>query len=225
MSNEKTIIRLPFAGFYESIHDGEIDRAMELDVEHMVSSDNEHYPAAVGMSERKISEIMHDLADWSVAHEAYAKSYVSAFVGYVKQETSFDLSIEFEKMESPREYNFETDRIFAHIPVSVVVALRAAVTLGNLAEVIRERHQSRSGFCSFYTTDIEAWTAKPVEKWDHNELETLLIAWMRQEIAPDADERINDDVISYDTEMGLNAWQECVKWYEFNEKCEQAKRD
>jgi hypothetical protein len=148
---------------------------------------------------------------------------VSAFAGYVQQETGLDLGLEFEKLESPREYNFGTDRIFARIPVSVLGTLKAAVTLGNLADVIKERHESRSGFASFYTTDIEEWNEKPLADWDHNELCTLLIAWMRQEIAADADETIDDKAIDYNPEMNTDAWQECVNWNEFDAKCAEFK--
>jgi hypothetical protein len=222
---EKMIVQLPFSGFYESVHDQQLDSAMELDA-YNFSTDtpkDASYPEAVGMDESDLCEIMSDMADWSKAHEKYARDYVLAFAGYVKQETGVDLGMEFEKLESPREYNFGTDRIFAYIPVSVLGTLKAAVTLGNLAEVIKERHESRSGFCSFYTTDIESWNAKPLADWDHNELETLLIAWMRQEIAPDADETIDDKTIDYNPEMNTSAWQECVNWNEFDEKCAEYK--
>lgn len=220
MSNtEKMIVQLPFAGFYESVHDRQLDQAMEMDADHFASRDNEDYPNAVGMEESDLNEILFEMADWGKAHADYAESYVGAFAGFVHRETGLELGLEFEKMESPREYNFGTDRIFAYIPLSVLEMLKAAVTLGNLAEVIKERHESRSGFCSFYTTDIEAWTAKPLKEWDHNELQTLLIAWMRQEIAPDADEAIDDNTIDFDAEMALRAWQECVDWNAFDAKC------
>jgi hypothetical protein len=220
---EKVIIQLPFAGFYESVHDRQLDAAQERDAEHFASNDNEDYPNAVGMDESDLNEIMFEMADWHKAHEAYSRDYVSAFAGYVQQETGLDLGLEFEKLESPREYNFGTDRIFARIPVSVLGTLKAAVTLGNLADVIKERHESRSGFASFYTTDIEEWNEKPLADWDHNELCTLLIAWMRQEIAADADETIDDKAIDYNPEMNTDAWQECVNWNEFDAKCAEFK--
>jgi hypothetical protein len=217
------IICLPFAGFYESVHDRQLDDAQERDAEHLSSKDNDSYLEAVGMDESDLNEVLFEMADWSNAHDVYARSYVAAFSGYVKQETGFDVGLEFESMESPREYNFGTDRIFSYIPVSVVEMMKAAVTLGNLAEVIAERHTSRSGFCSFYSNNIEAWNEKPLNEWDFNELETLLIAWMRQEIAPDADEAIDDNTIEYDTEMGMHAWQECVNWNELDAKCAEFK--
>ena len=120
LSIEKTIIQLPFAGFYESVHDKQLDDAQERDAEHFASSDNEEYPNAVGMEESDLNEIMFEMADWQKAHEKYARDYVSAFAGYVQQETGLVLGLEFEKLDSPREYNFGTDRIFAHIPVSVL---------------------------------------------------------------------------------------------------------
>jgi hypothetical protein len=224
MSNAQILsIQIPFAGFYESVHDQQLDSAQERDAEYFASKDNEDYPNAVGMEESDLNEILFEMADWSNAHEKYARSYVDNFAGFVQQETGMNLALEFEKLDSPREYNFGTDRIFAYIPVSVVEMLKAAVTLSNLTEVIEERHTSRSGFASFYTTDIEAWQAKPITEWDSNELSTLLRAWLRQEIKPDADEAIDDDIIDYDPEMNTDAWQECVNWNEFDEKCAEFK--
>lgn len=220
MSNvEKMIVQLPFAGFYESVHDRQLDSQQEMDAEYFASTDNDSYPNAVGMEQSDLNEILFEMADWSKAHDHYVRDYVANFARFVQQETGMVLGLEFERMESPREYNFGTDRVFAYIPVSVLEMLKAAVTLGNLAEVIKERHESRSGFYSFYTTDIEEWTEKPLTDWDHNELETLLIAWMRQEIKPDADEAIDDDLIDFDTEMSRDAWEACIDWDEFDAKC------
>lgn len=223
LSNETLIIQMPFWGFYETVHIEQLDRAMEQDAENFASGESDLYPEAIGMDASDLCEIMGRMSDRNKAYESYSRKYVAAFDGFVKQETGIDLRLTFDRVESPRFYNFDTDRIFAQIPLAVVEALRAAVTLGNLAEVIKERHESRSGFCSFYTTDIEEWVKKPVSKWDHNELETLLIAWMRQEIKADADEAINDDVISYDPEFGAEAWQDSVNWNEFDAKCAEKK--
>jgi hypothetical protein len=220
---ETMVIELPFAGFYESVHDQQLDSAQEMDAEYFKSKDNDAYPNAVGMDESDLNEILFDMADWSKAHDFYARRYVANFAGYVQRETGVNLGLTFEKMESPQFYNYGTDRIFAYIPVSVLEQLRAAITLGNFAEVIKERHESRSGFASFYTTDIEEWAEKPISEYDHNELETLLITWMRQEMTADADEAINDHVIEFDTEMNTDAWQSCVNWDEFDAKCAEFK--
>lgn len=219
MKNAAMSIQLPFSGFYESVHSQQLDDALERDAENFASGENEDYPHAVDMEVRDLCEILNSMANWKKAQEVYAEKYVSAFEGVVKQETGFELGIAFERLESPRQYNFDTDRLFAFIPVSVVEALRAAVTLGKLAEVIKEKHESRPGFCSFYSDNIEEWVKKPVTEWDHNELQTLLIAWMRQEMAEDADESINDAVIDFDPEMNNHAWQACVNWSEFDARC------
>lgn len=223
LSNETLSIVLPFWGFYESLHSRQLDEVLERDAEYFASSDNDTYPEAVGMDERDLCEILNRMANMRLAHVAYAQSYVKAFAGYVQQETGMVLGLTFENLDSPHQYNYGTDRIFARIPVSVVEMLRAAVTLGKLAEVIKEKHESRPMFCSFYSADIEEWVKKPVTEWDHNELCTLLVAWMRQEIAEDADEAINDHAIDYDPEMNGAAWQACVNWNEFEAKCAEKK--
>jgi hypothetical protein len=69
---EKMIICLPFAGFYESVHDRQLDDAQERDAEHLSSKDNDSYLEAVGMDESDLNEVLFEMADWSNAHDVYA---------------------------------------------------------------------------------------------------------------------------------------------------------
>jgi hypothetical protein len=82
-------------------------------------------------------------------------------------------------MDSPRFYNFETDRIYAKNTKKQVRALRKHVADNNLQKVIEDRFTSRSGFISYYDNDLKAWS-KDAGAWDHNQVETLLLAVMYQ---------------------------------------------
>lgn len=124
---------------------------------------------------------MTDCADYRAIHLAIARTYVDAFNNVVGDEIGIDLGLKFESMTSPREYNFETDRIFAYVPVDTIEALFAASVADNhaaLRKVLEERHTSYSGFHSYYSNDVESWLAKPLADWDHNELCSLLCAAM-----------------------------------------------
>ena len=71
-------------------------------------------------------------------------------------------------MDSPREYNFTTDRVYAHIPVNVVLALfarSAAEGHARLRETIRERFTSYDGFHSHYDTTLDTWLERDVTEW------------------------------------------------------------
>ncbi len=113
--------------------------------------------------------------------EDFAKEYVPAWNEEFKYLTDIDLGLKYESVEMPREYNFETDRTFATIPqagwrqlVRCVIASSDAKEV--MSEISRQRHTSRDGFFSVYDPDWESWGS--VRGWDHNQLETLLLAVM-----------------------------------------------
>lgn len=162
MSNTlKTII--PFSGFYESLHDSELDRALE-----MAFSDDSGTPNAGLLSHA------WDVVNWRTVHEAYAKNYCESFA------REFQISsLTFEELNSPREYNFTTDRIFALIHLEDVRAILAKVDPEKLTEKVRECFTSRDGFSSFYSANLEEWG--DVATWDHNQIDTLLQTFADQE--------------------------------------------
>lgn len=163
----KHSIQIPFCGFYESAASSIIDDAF---------NDAFYY---------------NDCGDYAVPDEAWFKldcsearrelvtEYLDAWQEVFKDKTGISLAGKFDGMESPREYNFTTDRIFIEVSGDVVQALWAeSVANGHkqLAEVLLARHTSYDGFWSHYSNNLDTWLEKPVTEWDHNELESLLIA-------------------------------------------------
>ena len=76
-------------------------------------------------------------------------------------------------MESPREYNFQTDRLFIELPEASAVAFVNYILANHkeeLENLIEQRFTSRSGFISHYNNTLEAW-GDPSE-WDYNQLGT-----------------------------------------------------
>ena len=151
MSKDKLIV-VPFSGSYESPWFEPDDESGEFD------------------------------APFRTVLEDFAKEYVPAWNEEFKYETDIDLGLEYERVEMPREYNFTTDRIFASIPESgwrklVGCVIATPANKSAMSEVAKRRHTSRDGFFSFYDADWESWGT--VISWDHNQLETLLLAVMR----------------------------------------------
>lgn len=73
--------------------------------------------------------------------------------------------IEFEKVVSPRFYNFETDSVDCKITFDVEMVLSyCRKNIDEFAKYLEERYKSRSGFISFYDYDVENWL--DVENWD-----------------------------------------------------------
>jgi hypothetical protein len=151
---------IPFSGFYNSIHDSELDRALE----QMFSDESGNpYDGLVSCA--------FDLVQWQKVHAAYAAHYAAAFC------EEFDIvGATFESLASPREYNFETDRIFITLPEPEVSRILTVTPRDILDNVASEMFTSRSGFISHYSPDVDSWG--PVAEWDHNQCFALLSAYV-----------------------------------------------
>jgi hypothetical protein len=116
--------------------------------------------------------------------EDFAKQYVPAWNEEFKYVTGIDLHLEYDSVELQREYNFSTDRIFAKMPFKalreMVKSLRGEDgTYPELDAVCKERHTSYEGFYSFYESDWNTWG--PMREWDHNQIETVILACLMRE--------------------------------------------
>jgi len=149
---------VPFSGFYASLHGGLLDDTLNS----MFSDDD-------GDPYEDLVMKASDAVDWRAAHLAYAKEYTENFA------TALGLDLAFDTMLSPREYNFETDRIFAVITKDSLLKAYAGVDRAALAALVKCTFTSRDGFSSFYDPGIRTWP-EDVTKWDHNQIGTLLQA-------------------------------------------------
>ena len=171
---KKLLTTIPFNGFYESEHAAELDRAVEdfFDPEGNGTPD---IPDNFYWSFNKWGEIRLE----------YVKVYLRNFEDAFNEATGLALKLPLESMTSPREYNFETDRLFAYISKAGARRLRKYVDNEKLAELIRDTFTSYDGFWSHYSNDLsdhagsgsfkKGWP-KDVTEWDHNQLGTLIQA-------------------------------------------------
>lgn len=235
-------IRIPFPGFYESIYSSEIDSEQDQNAENRAEDDESQWPEELRLSESDYNDILWCVTDYRQAYCTIAHDYVSAFsriagaaLGITAkenvarycyeskslkttQETVETLSLKFAAMDSPKEYNFSTDAIYADIPESVIAKLWVISEADNhesLTATAKRRHSSRDGFISFYNRDWRQWGELP--EWDHNQLQTLLIAACA---ASGYDCETDDDLtIYYETmggEGGYYAWESAVDWESFD---------
>lgn len=153
----KKLVTIPFAGFYYSVHDSELDCALE-----QMFSNYETGDAIDGL-------VSHasDACDWSQVFKEYAQEYTENFGKEFGIHT-----LKFESLESPKYYNFSTDRIFAHVDYEELQRIYNEVDKDELAIAIKDKFTSRSGFISFYANSIEEWG--PFEDWDFNQYGTLI---------------------------------------------------
>ncbi len=112
-------------------------------------------------------ETMHSDA---INYLEYAKAYVD----------QMSTGLEFDSLDSPREYNFATDRIFTKIDVKNVKAMLDSVDKETFDRVCTEHFTSYAGFISGYDCNWEEWGN--VIDWDHNQIGALLEAFLDEDI-------------------------------------------
>lgn len=166
MKTEKFPVQVPFAGFYCSLHDSELDNVLErlFDFE------------GTGNANFDLVDVARDAIDWACVQEAYAAEYVK-LLGH-----EYDLELTFDGMSPPKYYNFETDRVFAYITRDSLAKIARAVPRKALRAAIKERFTSRDGFISHYPSDLSDWP-REFRDWDHNQIGTLLAVYLDQEAA------------------------------------------
>ena len=160
----KFLTTVPFSGFYCYFHDSELERALESMFDR----------AGTGDANSDLVDAARDAIDWACVHESYAAEYVAAM------RAEYGLGLAFESLTSPKYYNFETDRIFAHIDIEGLAMVARAVPRAALRKAIKERFTSRSGFISHYPACLSEWPAR-LSEWDHNQIGTLLSVYLDQE--------------------------------------------
>ena len=199
------IINIPFEGFYESKHSSELDSIEERYVEWEVERGSE-------LSAAELGDALYRAANYGLAFDHIARAYVEYFNDYIKEEYEIDLELKFESMTSPREYNFETDRIFCHISQEKAQLLFDSVPLYAIKQKIYTRFTSYDGFISSYPNRLEDWPTS-IEEWDHNQLGTLLVALLSD--AEDYDWKIWENM--QDRNVYDVAFDKGVDWVRYDD--------
>lgn len=143
----KTLVQIPFQGFYESVHDANFDSCIESELEHL--------------------DLNYDDCEINIERSAYAVQYVEA----IRNEYNFNF-LEFESLSSPREYNFETDRIFAYADLNELIEL-LMVNKDGFKTWLLKRMASRDGFIPHYSNVLLDW-GNVYANWDFNQWGLLL---------------------------------------------------
>lgn len=156
-TEQKTAVAvIPFSGFYESVHNLELDCCLE-----QIFRDDH------GDIDQDIFETATANIDWKGIHIEYSKTYVARFAKHYEIE-----GMTFDKLDSPREYNFGTDRIFVNIPLKSLQAIGQQILTRKLHAHAIDMFTDHSGFISHYDPDPKTWGS--LETWDHNQVFCLL---------------------------------------------------
>jgi len=160
MSNQEIVTAvIPFTGFYESIHVLPVDNECE-------ELDNEGKEPVVDMKGYKAE---------------YAKVYTIEYRDLLEDALQLVLNFAFESLESPKEYNFETDRIFVTMPQSTLNKMLAKVDYDRWEAQVKATFTSCDGFSSFYSPNLSDWLDNfTITPLDHNQVGSLLLTLTEQ---------------------------------------------
>lgn len=93
--------------------------------------------------------------DYKAANENTAKLACQ----YVHNTLDCVNGVKFQKIISPREYNFTNDSINCEIDLNVKMMLDyLAQNAAEFAEYLKEKYTSYDGFISFHSNDVDDWT-------------------------------------------------------------------
>lgn len=183
MSKQYEIV-VPFSGFYESNHGGKLDSAIDY---------------ALDPEEGRPDHIYDDLViDLPGFYHEYAEAYLAEVVSFLETECEISLELEIKEVNSPKEYNFETDQIIAYISEEGIKAILAETNWNGLEEVVYEDLSPRSGFATSRSNKLDDWLFRGVHDWDCIELGFLLEQFITPEdLDVDLGHEIASDYITY----------------------------
>ena len=142
-SNNQTLVKIPFSGFYNSIHDSIIDSALEYEAEWYADSD-------------KANDIIFDVLNvnhYDKIREELSKVFVDGVNELFWYEYDISLGLAFDSLKSPRFYNYSTDGIYCYINNDKINELVALLdNESDFIEALRDKHQSCDGFIVFDST-------------------------------------------------------------------------
>lgn len=161
-----------FPGFYETgfdLSDFEIERVVEQEESEYIEYFSELHEA--GIPQRYFNEHLWSYIDFSNCFKDAAESLCN-HLKYLDN-TGIINEVEFQKICSPKYYNFSNDSINCKITFNAK-NLQEYINKNkeSFKEYIEERYTSRSGFSSFYSNDVNNWMS--VSDYGEHEVGSVL---------------------------------------------------
>ena len=143
----RTNIQLPsFHGFYESIWSSLADDFIDYD-----------------SKERGITKVDDWRCKWDEFQMEVVKQYTDMYIDLVNSELELNIRKMAEpELDSPRYYNYRTDRIYVDIHFQAIRKVRALMRKheSEMRKLIHDHHTSRDGFISFMSNDFDEWISE-----------------------------------------------------------------
>ena len=162
---------IPFDGFYESFISDDIYHQIGQQIEW----DSDIYD--LNEDEQQVIEDSYLSVNRSYFYNQIAEDYTNFYIDALNERLEgFTLNATYKCFESPREYNFETDRIFIEIEENHAIDFIKYIIKNykkELEKKIKDRFTSRDGFISFYKNSLDLWI-DDYSEWDFNMIGTCL---------------------------------------------------
>jgi len=158
---------IPFEGFYNSF--------ISSDIENEIDSLTQYYSESYELNDNDEQLLSNSFlsVNNNIFYNEICKEYTSFYIDKLNERLKdFTLKGTYKCFISPREYNFETDRVFIEIEENHCIDFIKYIIKNYKKELdkkIKERFTSRSGFISFYDNNLESWTNN-YKEWDHNQI-------------------------------------------------------
>ena len=160
---------IPFEGFYNSF--------ISADIENEIDSLTQYYSESYELNDNEEQLLSNSFlsVNNNNFYNEICKDYTSFYIDKLNERIKdFTLKATYKCFISPKEYNFETDRVFIEIEENHCIDFIKYIIKNYKKELdnkIKERFTSRSGFISFYENNLESWTNN-YKEWDRNMIGT-----------------------------------------------------
>ena len=160
--NKETLLKVAtwapiFPGFYETIFDG-ADREIESECELSDYEYAEYYSelVAAGVTHEFFNDHLWECTDFDNAFKEASHSICNAVLKL--EHAGIIRGIDFDKLVSPKEYNFQSDSINCEITFNPKKLKKYLdENIKEFSEYIEGKYTSRDGFSSFYSNDVNDW--------------------------------------------------------------------
>lgn len=148
----KELVTIDFGGFYETLAAKAIDQRMFNEygnINKYESYDDQPW---------EVIEKYETQENLNKAYDDYCIDYCEYLQKWISKNLNVEISIQFSELWSPKEYNYQTDQIDAHISIKDLNKLYEAIRSNKefckeFIETIEKNTTSCDGYMAFYNKD------------------------------------------------------------------------